>query len=1077
MVEFDRCVVIEALAGAGKTYKLSHRYLQLVHMGFDPTSILATTFSNKASGEIRDRIIATAADAVIDTESRLQLCKGIGINEDLESCVSILRKIVLNLHKLQIGTIDSFFVKTAKAFSDQIGFPSGWSILDELQEDTVMREAVADLLVSYKQPISDFAALMKLASGSSNPPILETITKIRKFAYELIRQTDASAWNCEEKLQTLSSNELDLAIADLELQNSEKKTHNSALHGTEKRQGDIDRANSGDWMKFLQSGLARPIMNETFVFGGGNDNAIEQHIIEAFEPIIAHASATIVNKLIDKNTGIHKLMTFFNASWSKIKYEKALYSFDDITHYLGSIAMGMDELVFADLQEVAFRLDCTIDHLLIDEFQDTSFTQWNNIVKLLVDEIHQSEEERSLFFVGDPKQSLYGFRGGEPQLLRELPAYLGMEEPERLPKSWRCAPAVLDCVNKVFEGTLGAELLLEQSSEGLEEWHKSFSPHVSANENTLGHASIHTTKVDEDRKPNLHYMVQKVVEIVKDIHTKAPGATIGVLVKENQKQQIQRIVHALRTDKEHSVLAAEHKGNPLTDSVPVTIILSVLILIDHPKDKAALFHISTSPLAEYLELEPTVNPKDALSLCRELRECLLRDGYAQVVSDLATPLLACSSERDQMRLWQLIELAEQYESCSTLRTTDFVSYIKKKKVSDPASSKVQVMTVHASKGLGFDAVIACDLDKRLWKNPDMLTEHENICEPPKKVSVYLSEEYNAIVPWQIPMWEERKSKSVQEALSVLYVAMTRAKYALYLVVPPRPKNESAKSYSKPTSKSIDRLIRQTLELDEHLLPDTVVWESPQNNEHWYQQIDVDPEEASGSKDIPITWKESNQGTRGVVTTSPSKLEGGGKVSVSTQFACDTNIGFSWGTVVHSWFEKIEWLDNSTPSIESLMASAPKNEAAILGEKQLRAAAQSFLDALGSDSIAKLLTKPDEIVTVFNEQTFALRVEKGTEFASVKLKEVTDLQGSIDRLVVYCDEEGTPKRAEVIDWKTDAFDEDKRAGKIEHYAPQLASYRLAASKLLGLDKDQITTSLVFVKNQEIVQIGEKSTSTL
>ena len=70
MKTFDPCVVIEALAGAGKTYKLSHRYLQLIEMGAEPSSILATTFSRKAAGEIRDRIIETAASAVLDEDSR-----------------------------------------------------------------------------------------------------------------------------------------------------------------------------------------------------------------------------------------------------------------------------------------------------------------------------------------------------------------------------------------------------------------------------------------------------------------------------------------------------------------------------------------------------------------------------------------------------------------------------------------------------------------------------------------------------------------------------------------------------------------------------------------------------------------------------------------------------------------------------------------------------------------------------------------------------------------------------------------------------------------------------------------------
>ena len=68
MEPFKKCVVIEALAGAGKTFKLSQRYLQLLVKGADPNSILATTFSRKAAGEIRDRIIEAVAQAVLDEE-------------------------------------------------------------------------------------------------------------------------------------------------------------------------------------------------------------------------------------------------------------------------------------------------------------------------------------------------------------------------------------------------------------------------------------------------------------------------------------------------------------------------------------------------------------------------------------------------------------------------------------------------------------------------------------------------------------------------------------------------------------------------------------------------------------------------------------------------------------------------------------------------------------------------------------------------------------------------------------------------------------------------------------------------
>ena len=140
----------------------------------------------------------------------------------------------------------------------------------------------------------------------------------------------------------------------------------------------------------------------------------------------------------------------------------------------------------------------------------------------------------------------------------------------------------------------------------------------------------------------------------------------------------------------------------------------------------------------------------------------------------------------------------------------------------------------------------------------------------------------------------------------------------------------------------------------------------------------------------------------------------------------------------------------------------------MGDDNLRAAAAFFIDAVKHDSIKTLLTKPDGHVVAINEQTFAVRVPKGTDFASVSMDEETDLQGSIDRLVVFYGDDGKPTRADVIDWKTDAFDENERTQKIAHYEPQLASYRFAASKLLGLDPNLISTKLVLLHSGEIVE---------
>ena len=1057
MSSFEKCKVVDALAGAGKTYKLTNRYLELIAMGADPNSILATTFSKKAAGEIRDRIIETIATAVLDEEKRDELSRCVPqLDHSQEGCSAMLRTILSNLHRLEIGTIDSFFIRTARVFGDEMGFSPEWKILDELQEGSVLHEGVVNLLRT--NDLEKISNSIQQASTSTTVPVTETIRKIAKVAYDIIRNAGTSPWQWGEVAETLNPPQLEKIISDAQLVQSDKSGQLNTFRK------DLARAEESDWREFLTTGLPVGILNGSYTYSSQD---IDPKLSAALQPLIEHASAVILNRLLEKNAGIVTLMSSFNDAWSAVKHDRGLYRFDDVTHYLGRCT----ELT--DLQELAYRLDSSIDHLLIDEFQDTSLPQWE-ILKLLVDEIVDAPSDRSLFFVGDPKQSLYGFRGGEPHLLRSLPKLLGVES-EVLEVSWRCSPTVLDLVNQVFLGVTTANLLLDHSEEGIESWSNSFEIHKSAREDQFGVAQIHTTKSDITRKPSLEFTIEKVSEIVRSIHTECPHASIGVLVRKNTKQQIQRIVHSLRSHSTQPVIASEHRGNPLTDSPQVTTILSALLLADHPGHTSALFHVSTSLLGKKFNLQPSTNRVDADKLSTELRSRLSKEGYANVVYDLAVPLFQEASSRDQLRLWQLIELAETYSPDETLRPSDFVEFVKKKKVPDPTSSQVQVMTVHASKGLGFDAVVLCDLDQSLWESSDLLMEYDQICEPPVRVSAKENEQFSPFISGLQPMWETCKSNQVEGALSLLYVAMTRAKHALHLVIPPRPANPESKKPTPSKAKTFDRLLRQAIGLDEFLKEDSVVWESSLNQTDWMNTIKPTQATQRATKIDQIQFAESVGGKRAIATTSPSSLQGGGKTNIASRFSKKTNIALDRGTVVHGWFEEILWLSETPPSIEALVATAPKLEASRLTSNTVEAAAESFLNAIQNEHIQTLLKEPTEDVSVFREQEFILRIDKDTSLGGELMKENTDINGTIDRLVVYRDANGNPIRAEVIDWKTDRFEASTTLPQlVEEYAPQLASYRLATAKLLNIEVDEVKALLAFAMEGCVEDVSDAAT---
>src|SRR5207245_316806 len=111
--------------------------------GAEPDAILATTFTRKAAGEIFDRVLERLAEAAADAAEAQRLAEQIGLEElTPQDLVALLRRTLCNLHRVRIGTLDSFYISLARAFTLELGLPAGWLVCQPVDDDALRQEAL-----------------------------------------------------------------------------------------------------------------------------------------------------------------------------------------------------------------------------------------------------------------------------------------------------------------------------------------------------------------------------------------------------------------------------------------------------------------------------------------------------------------------------------------------------------------------------------------------------------------------------------------------------------------------------------------------------------------------------------------------------------------------------------------------------------------------------------------------------------------------------------------------------------------------------------------------------------------------
>jgi len=445
-----------------------------------------------------------------------------------------------------------------------------------------------------------------------------------------------------------------------------------------------------------------------------------------------------------------------------------------------------------------------------------------------------------------------------------------------------------------------------------------------------------------------------------------------------------------------------------------------------------------------------------------VRADLVNRGLGEVTASLGQHVQADPdwSAWDKARFAQLVDQAYAFEGQLSLRPGDFVDHVRTQRVEAPGGARVRVMTVHSSKGLEFDAVVLSELegtlvgqrDSYLVERPDPAGLIESVMLSPGKDLLMLSPQLEAL-------YDANTTKAVNDSLCLLYVAMTRAKRRLELIVP-WGDPEQAEATGAPTYAGLVRGALPAAELIEGD-SDGLLWSAPGNAPPedpgaWAAGL-AETAQVPAQPEAPLVLAPT-EAPRSLRRRSASAEEGGTRISAGELLREPT--GAEVGTLVHAAFEGCEWIEEfefDPATLEGHGATA-----------QVLASARAAVEhGLASEELRGALSRQ----ACGAPAGSALRVEREHAF-SLLLEDDADgpqfWNGAIDRLVL-AETDDRVVWAEVLDYKSDRISEAELADRIEHYRPQLEAYARVVAAQTGLPADQVRLRLAFLALGRVVDL--------
>ena len=1073
--------LVAASAGFGKTHRLASRLIALfVDTSAAPVradAVAALTFSRAAAGEIFDTVVRRLASAARDEDG---LAWEIGQNSELDGQTPLaamrgaLRGLLAEMHTAFIGTIDGFFLRTLQAFAPDLGVTGDIAMLDEHELATVQEDLLRAILATQegRAARSGLAEAFKDASsGNEAKTVSDTIAELTSTWHDLfLRAPAAERWgepnaiwqgrsqwlfdslpSIDDTIGALRASLADSGQSEKQLAKWEELFDQARSFTPTSR---VPLGTGSLFWKLLE--VAEDLAAGHAVLTNFRKTDLSPDTCRHALELVRHIMNCELRNRLRATRGIRELLARYEDVYQRRLRRQGRLVFDDVPALLAGRAttpLEQWEPQSADLAmaHLNYRLDGRLDHWALDEFQDTSRRQWAILHDLVEEVLHGAPPARSFFAVGDVKQAIYGWRGGDVRLMSDLRSHYatGPDAPLRtsqLPRSYRSSQSVLDFVNTVFENPDGWPARVPCAAR--ERWREPgvWCRHEAARDKRGFACLLQTQRAERGSgEPDPRHLCAAAV--LADLAPTRNGLSVAVLVRSNHHgAEITRFLREQGID-------ARWDGDALiADNPDVAALLATLRAAAHPADTLAARHRDMTPLAA--RLGKAAEPR---SLLRTVEE----RGFEAVVAQLVQALRDQGELNDfaAFRFRQIRDAAQRFDAAGTTDVLDFVRFVESFTVRDlPPECGVRVMTLHRSKGLGFDAVILPDLDDA---RIDDLNRHEGISActdegDPERIRWFLDLPPRAICEAD-PVLAEHRHRLVDdnafEALCLLYVGMTRAKQGLVVLTNkpgPSSKTVTMGSFLQHTSTGAGQgrgALDEIPGLPEH----QVLYAN--GDVGWHRKrTDTAPPVSPVVTPLPAFADSARSRSvpqhRRRLPSAPAH-----EVPAATLLARRNAAATGFGTLIHALFEQLSWLDEEP--LDHVVARWRTNHPDAPTDL-LERAERDVRNCLNAPSVRRLFTRPDGPVDVRREQPFELLLDGRW------------VSGVFDRVVLRGDGGGGEWQAEIVDFKSDRVNDDASLSRaVESHRPQMQLYRKALARITGIPRERVSAILLFTGVRTIV----------